>query len=40
MLVRENLLAQETGVLPRQVIRKDGGTWLEGLTLLGTFGDD
>ncbi|MET3924434.1 AAA family ATPase [Devosia sp. 2618] len=33
-------LAQETGVLPRRVIRKDGGTWLEGLSQLGIFDDD
>lgn len=33
-------LAQETGALPRQVVRKDGATWLEGLTSLGGFEDD
>jgi len=33
-------LASETGVLPRQVIRKDGGTWLEGLNDLGFFPDE
>jgi len=33
-------LAEETGVLPREVIRKDGGTWLEGLTQLASFEDD
>jgi predicted ATPase len=30
-------LAAETGTLPREVIRKDGGTWLEGLTPFGAF---
>jgi predicted ATPase len=33
-------LAAESGVLPREVIRKDGATWLEGLTQLGEFDDD
>lgn len=33
-------LAAETGALPRQVIRQDGGTWLEGLNTLGAFADD
>jgi len=33
-------LAQETGTLSRQVIRKDGGTWLKGLSLIGTFEDE
>jgi len=33
-------LAQETGVLPRQVVRKDGGTWLEGLNQIGLFIDE
>ena len=33
-------LAEETGILPRTVIRKDGGTWLEGLSQFGTFSDD
>lgn len=33
-------LAQETGSMPRQVIRRDGATWLEGLSQLGTFPDD
>lgn len=38
--VLADALAQETGVLPREVIRKDGGTWLEGLNQLGMFVDD
>lgn len=33
-------IAQETGVTPRQVIRRDGATWLEGLTNFGEFDDD
>jgi predicted ATPase len=33
-------IAEETGVQPREVIRKDGGTWLEGLTMFGEFDDD
>jgi predicted ATPase len=33
-------IAEESGVLPRQVIRRDGSTWLEGLTLSGDFEED
>ncbi|MGB3024764.1 AAA family ATPase [Paradevosia shaoguanensis] len=33
-------LAQETGILARQVVRKEGGTWLEGLSALGIFSED
>lgn len=33
-------LEQQTGVLPRAVIRRDGGTWLEGLGNFGDFVDD
>ncbi len=33
-------IAAESGVLPRQVIRDDNGTWLEGLGNLGEFVDD
>lgn len=33
-------IADETGILPREVIRKDGATWLQGLGLVGTFADD
>lgn len=33
-------IANETGILPREVIRKDGATWLEGLGLVGTFADE
>lgn len=33
-------LATETGVLPRDVIRKEGVTWLKGLSQIGTFADD
>jgi predicted ATPase len=33
-------IADETGILPREVIRRDGATWLEGLGLVGTFADD
>lgn len=33
-------LAAETGVLPRDVIRQDGATWLDGLNQLGLFTDD
>jgi predicted ATPase len=38
--VLADALASETGVLPREVVRKDGGTWLEGLNHLGMFADD
>jgi predicted ATPase len=38
--VLADALAAETGVLPRQVIRKDGGTWLEGLSQIGQFTDE
>jgi predicted ATPase len=33
-------LQNESGVVPRTVIRKDGGTWLEGLGQFGGFLDD
>lgn len=34
-------IAAESGVLPREVVRDDDGTWLEGLGQFGTFeGDD
>lgn len=33
-------IAEESGVRPRQVIRRDGSTWLEGLTLSGDFEED
>jgi len=33
-------LTEETGILPRQVIRQHGGTWLEGLSQIGQFVDD
>jgi predicted ATPase len=33
-------IAEESGVLPRQVVRRDGSTWLEGLTLSGDFEED
>lgn len=33
-------LAQETGALPRTVIRRDGATWIEGLSQIGTFPDE
>ncbi|HEY4202910.1 MAG TPA: AAA family ATPase [Devosiaceae bacterium] len=33
-------LAEQTGILAREVVRKDGGTWLEGLNLLGMFDDE
>lgn len=33
-------IADETGILPREVIRKDGATWLEGLGLVGMFADE
>jgi Predicted ATPase len=33
-------LAEETGILPRTVIRRDGATWIEGLTGVGGFEDD
>lgn len=33
-------IAAESGVLPREVVRDDDGTWLEGLSQFGTFEDD
>lgn len=33
-------IADEAGVIPRAVLRRDGSTWLEGLSNLGTFEDD
>jgi len=33
-------LAAETGVMPREVVRKDGGTWLAGLGNFGAFVDE
>jgi len=33
-------IAERSGVRPRQVIRREGGTWIEGLSRLGTFPDD
>lgn len=38
--VLSDAIAAETGILPRQVIRKNGGTWLEGLSQVGVFADD
>lgn len=38
--VLADAIAGESGITPRQVIRKDGATWLEGLTQLGIFDDD
>lgn len=35
-----DLLAERTGTVPREVIRKDGATWLEGLNMIGEFEDD
>lgn len=32
-------LEDQTGILPREVIRRDGGTWLEGLGQFGAFDD-
>jgi predicted ATPase len=33
-------IAAESGVLPREVVRNDGGTWIDGLGKLGEFVDD
>ncbi len=33
-------IAGETGVLPRTVVRRDGSTWIEGLSDIGIFADD
>ena len=38
--VLSDAIAAETGILPRAVIRQDGGTWLEGLNRLGEFVED
>lgn len=33
-------IAEETGVMPRTVIRRNGSTWLDGLSDVGIFPDD
>lgn len=33
-------IAEATGIAPRQVIRRDGSTWLEGLSEIGIFSDE
>lgn len=33
-------IAAESGILPREVVRNDDGTWLEGLGTMGEFVDD
>ncbi len=33
-------IAEETGALPRTVVRRDGSTWIEGLSDIGIFADD
>lgn len=33
-------IAAETGVLPREVVRREESTWIEGLSQIGTFIDD
>jgi len=33
-------IAERSGVPPRQVIRRDGATWIEGLSNFGTFPDE
>jgi len=38
--VLADAIAEESGVVPRTVIRRDGATWLEGLTQFGAFEDD
>jgi len=34
-----NAIAEATGVTPREVVRRDGATWIEGLTRFGEFDD-
>lgn len=38
--VLADAIAEESGVIPRTVIRRDGATWLEGLTNFGGFEDE
>lgn len=33
-------IAEQSGSLPREVIRNDDGTWIDGLNMLGEFADD
>lgn len=33
-------IANESGVMPRRVVKKDGATWIEGLRITGTFAED
>ncbi|WP_192895685.1 AAA family ATPase [Arsenicitalea aurantiaca] len=33
-------IAEETGIHPRRVIRRDGATWLDGLSDIGIFADE
>lgn len=35
-----NAIAEQSGILPREVIRTDNGTWLEGLNQLGLFAEE
>lgn len=37
--VLADALQDQTGIIPREVIRQDGGTWLAGLNKLGMFAD-
>jgi predicted ATPase len=34
-----NTIAAESGVAPRRVIKRDGATWIDGLRLIGDFGE-
>jgi predicted ATPase len=33
------VIAAESGVAPRRVIKRDGATWIDGLRLIGDFGE-
>jgi predicted ATPase len=33
-------IAEMAGITPRRVIKRDGATWIEGLRLIGDFGED
>jgi len=33
-------IAERSGAVPREVVRRDGATWMEGLNQLGLFDDE
>ena len=33
-------ISESSGIMPREVVRTDDGTWLEGLSQMGVFADE